>query len=180
MMGIPISWVLGLVTIGSIASYILYLKWQRDRAERKAKQAIQERNNAVVEQHATETALDAQDAYQQAYDKASSEERRDESQRDEARPKSLLQKMNNLSPLLLCLLMMGCSSTPKVIEVNPAEKVVIPSAAHLEHWQFTESQPGAYCMDTRNAEMLYRNLTKRKARTAGLEAMLLKLGAKKP
>ena len=171
MYGVPLSWVIALAAIGAVVSYIFYLKWQRGIAERKADKAVVQRDNAVVEQHATETALDAQQAYQEAHDA--------ELTKDKGRPaKSTLEKLNGLSPLLLCLLMLGCASEPKSIEVNPASKLVLPSMAPLESWRFVGMDNGFYCLDQANADAFIRNQHKRRAHTKGLEAMLLKLGVK--
>jgi len=172
MINIPASWLLIGGLMLAVVSYILYVQWQRKRAEKKAAQAIAQRDNARVEQHATAIAQDAEHAYQQASDEVLH-------QAKSSKTKSMLDKLNNLSPLLLCLLIVGCASEPKIVEINPVKQVVLPSMQPLESWRFIGIDGGYYCLDNNNADAFYRNYQKRSAHIKGLEAMLFKLGAQR-
>ena len=179
MMGMPISWIIISALIAGVGGYITYLKWRRSRAEARVAAVTQERDNAIVEQATIQTAQDAEHAYQQAHDDVIHSSR-EENQGDESRPaSSMLDKLNSTAPLLLlCLVLVGCaSSPPRVVVSNPAAKVIIPAPTPLEHYEFQERQ-GYYCLDQNNAAAWLSNHKKRTARIKGLESMLKALGAK--
>ncbi|MDQ7003241.1 MAG: hypothetical protein Q9N02_11265 [Ghiorsea sp.] len=170
MMGLPLSWTIALAALGAVVSYVVYLKWQRGIAERKAEKAVAQRDNARVKQHVTQAAQEVEHAYQQAHDDIISKPQAD-------KPKSLLERLNNTLPIALLLLMFaGCTPQIKTVYVNPAKEVVIPADAPLEHYAFVQLGD-MYCMDTPNSEAFLRNIIKIKARIAGLEAVLRELGA---
>lgn len=167
-MTLPLSWIIGGGLVAAIAAYIAYLKWQRSRAEHKAKEALQQRDNAVIEQHATQTAQDAEHAYQEAHDEVM---HKDES------TQSRLERLNNIAPMLLFLVMIaGCAPVTKNIEVNPAEQMVIGAIDPLESYPWIEVGD-LFCLDSNGADALLANHKKRTAHTSGLEAALRKLGA---
>jgi len=173
---IPASWVIIIALIGTVASYILYVQWQRARAERKAAEAIQQRDNAVVEQQSTATAQAAEHAYQQAHDEAMGADEYNE--KPEAARASLLSRLNNIAPLLLCLMLASaCTPIVKTIEVNPAERVVIPASDPLDTVLF-QKVGELHCLANNDAEALINNFKKKNARIKGLEAALSELGAK--
>ena len=193
----PLSWMIILIIIASIGGYIAYLIRQRKRAEKRAAAALQERDQAIVEQHVTQKAQSAERAYQEAYDDVlqQSENTREKGSGDDH--SRILSRLNNSAPLLLCLVMAGCmvpacTTATKTIEVTPAERVVIPAADPLERYTFRffdneepsnadaliefYKQNGLFCIDPADAKALANNFDKRLARIKGLEAVLRELG----
>jgi len=161
-----------LALVACIGGYITYLKWQRSRAEARASAAAQERDNAIVELATTQTAQDAEHAYQQAHDDVMHHDS------DKSSSASMLDKLNSTSPLLLMfvLLLGGCATSARVITSNPANQVIIPASGPLAHYEFQIKQ-GDYCLDHNNAAIFLNDFNKRTARIKGLEAALRELGA---
>ncbi|EAU53543.1 hypothetical protein [Mariprofundus ferrooxydans] len=187
MFGLPLSWIIAGAGIAALAGYIGLLKLKAKLANKRAVIATQERDNARVEQRTTQTAQDAEHAYQAAHDTAlqdTTPKREQKADKDVGSGGSggpdqsaTANKLNSLFPvLLLCLVLVGCASPATLVASNPAAQVVIPAADSLEPVTFFV-RDGNYCLDDAAAAALGRNVKKLKARTAGLEAALRSLGA---